>query len=349
MWQPMKNTWWAAIIVSAALVGASACKKTQPQAQTPAQRSSSQTTSGLQGLSLKGKRVGLSMYTLGNPYFAAQKAAVEKTVRALGGHFVATDANDELGKQISDVEDLLALGIDVLVLNPKDPKGLVEATYAARDMKVPVVVIDSGIDPSAFYVTNVQASNRENGMKVGAWVASQLKGKPVKMALLSGTQGNPVGQARREGVIAGLIEELLRTQGKADVQIVAQGWGSWNALGGLQAMEDILTAHGDINLLVSENDDMALGALEAIREVGKAQHILVAAAADGQKQAIELIQKGQYGVTGLNSPVLTAEKAVEIAARYLAGQRGFDLVTYTAPAAITRENAHAFYNPNAVF
>jgi ribose transport system substrate-binding protein len=347
----MKNRLWAAavaVVVCGAFLGG--CKKVSSGAHEGASKQAGVgASSGLAGLSLKGKRVGISMYTLGNPYFAAQRAAVEKTVKMLGGESMATDANDELGKQISDVEDLLSLGIDVLVLNPKDPKGLVSATHAARDAGVPVVVIDSGIDPSAWYVTNVQASNRENGARVGAWLASQVGGKPVKLALLSGTQGNPVGQARREGVIGGLIEELLRTQGKADVQIVAQGWGSWNALGGLQAMEDILTAHSDINVLVSENDDMALGALEAIREVGKAGKILVAAAADGQKQAVALIKKGEYGVTGLNSPVLTAEKAVEIAARYLAGERGFAPITLTAPAAITRENADAFYNPDAVF
>lgn len=289
------------------------------------------------------------MYTLGNPYYAAQKAAAEAKVKELQGVLLATDANDQLGKQIADVEDLLALGIDVLILNPKDPKGLVPATQAAKDAGVPVIVLDSGIDPSATYVTQVQASNFMNGAMVGGWVARKMGNKPIKMAVLSGSQGNPVGQSRREGVIAGLIEELLKNQGQANVQIVAQGWGGWNALGGLQAMEDILIAHGDINLLVTENDDMALGAVEAIREAHKTNDILIAAAADGQKQAIELIQAGKYGITGLNSPVLTAQKAVEVAARYLSGEHTFGDTTLTAPAIITSENAGEYYDPKAIF
>ncbi len=114
-------------------------------------------------------------------------------------------------------------------------------------------------------------------------------------------------------------------------------------------MEDILVAHPDINVLLSENDSMALGALEAIKEAGKEDDIHVLAAADGQKEALELIKAGKYGATGMNNPVLIAEMAIDIALKVLAGQTDFPKTSYTPAVCITMENVDKYYNPDAIF
>jgi ribose transport system substrate-binding protein len=293
--------------------------------------------------------IGLSMYTLGAPYFAAQSHAVKAKCEELGITCIATDARDDMNKQLADVEDLLSRGIDLLILNPKDPMGLVPATKAATRANVPVIVIDSSIDPSADFVTTVQSNNLANGELVGEWLVKEMKGTPIKMALISGSQGNPVGKERRQGVFRGVIEQQLRTSNRVAFEIVSQGWGNWAHEGGLKAMEDILVAHPDINVLLAENDSMALGALRAITEAGKKDQILVIAAADGQKEALELIKKGEYGATGMNNPSLVATTAVEIGLEYLQGKRDFPKIYYTPPVCITKENVDDYYDPNAIF
>lgn len=294
-------------------------------------------------------KVGLSMYTLGAPYFAAQAEAARKKAEELGLDFVSTEAGDDMVKQLGNVEDLLAQNIDLLILNPKDPKGLIPATKAATEAGVPVIIIDSSIDPSADFVTTVQSNNLANGELVGEWLVKQMQGKPIKMALISGSQGNPVGKERRQGVFRGIIEEQLRTAGIAGFEIVAQGWGNWAHEGGLAAMEDILVAHPDINVLLTENDSMALGALEAIKEARKEDDILILAAADGQKEALALIKEGKYGATGMNNPKLVAETGLEIGLKVLQGEKDFPKVYYTPPVCITKENVDQYYDPNAVF
>jgi ribose transport system substrate-binding protein len=300
-------------------------------------------------LDLKNVKIGLSMYTLSAPYFRAQAEAARKKAEALGVQLVYTEAQDDMVKQLGDVEDLLAQGIDLLILNPKDPQGLIHATKAATEAGVPVVIIDSSIDPSADFVTTVQSNNLANGELIGEWLAKQLAGKPIRMALLSGVPGNPVGKERRQGVFRGIIEQQLRSQGEVKFDVVSQGWGNWSHEGGLGAMEDILVAHADVNVMLAENDSMALGAIEAIKEAGKQKDILVLAAADGQKEALKLIKSGEYGATGLNDPVLVAETGVEIGLRVLAGQTGFPRVSYTPAVCITKENVDEYYDPNAVF
>jgi ribose transport system substrate-binding protein len=294
--------------------------------------------------------IGLSMYTLAAPYFAAQTNAVKKKAAEMGVKAViSTEAHDDMNKQLADVEDLLSKNIDILILNPKDPKGLVPATKAATRAGIPVIVIDSSIDPSADFVTNVQSNNLANGELIGEWLASRMKGQPIRMALLSGTQGNPVGKERRQGVFRGIIEQQLRDSNKSGFDILTQGWGNWTHEGGLKAMEDILVARPDANVLLCENDSMCLGALKAITEAGRKGQILVVAAADGQKEAYEAIRRGEYGATGLNDPALVAGTAVEIALGYLAGRRDFPKIYYTEAAAITKANVDKFYRANSDF
>lgn len=302
-----------------------------------------------QGVDLSQITIGLSMYTLSAPYFAAQAASVEARARELGMNVISVEAGNDLNKQLADVEDLIAQGIDILIFNPKDPLGAVPATKMATAAGIPVFIIDSSIDASADFVTTVQSNNLANGEEVGIWLANRMGDEFIRMALLSGSQGNPVGKERRQGVFRGLIEEQLRNGNHASFEIVAQGWGEWAHEGGLNAMEDILVAFPDINVLLCENDSMCLGAMKAIEEAGKTEDILVLAAADGQKEALELIKTGEYGATGLNDPALVARTAVDLAVEYLNGRRDFPKVFFTPPVAITQENVDQFYNPDAIF
>jgi ribose transport system substrate-binding protein len=293
--------------------------------------------------------VGLSMKTLSAPYFVAQVGAIEERVRARGMDFIYIDAQDDIIRQVSNVEDLLARGIDLLIMNPLDPKALVLATKSATRAGVPIIIIDSSIDPDADFVTNILSNNLRNGEMVGEWLAGEMGGRRIQAAVLSGAKGNPVGKERRQGVFRGIIEEQLRAQGETRFDLVVQGWGNWTYEGGLTAMEDILVAHPDINVLISEQDAMALGARQAIGEAGKKDEIIIVSAADGQKEAFEMIMKGEYGATGLNNPVLIAEMAVDVALKVLAGERDFPKVIYTPAACISRNNVDEYYDPDAVF
>ncbi len=296
--------------------------------------------------------VGISMYTLSAPYFVAQEKAAKERATELGCKVIASsDARNDMNKQIADMEDMVTKGVNLLVLNPRDPEGLVPAVAAAAAQGVKIVVIDSGISPKAKITTLVQSNNTANGELVGAWLAQQTKGKALKIALISGDKGNVVGQDRRLGVFRGLVEGQLRLSGAVKFEVVAQGWGGWNHEGGLKAMEDILVAHPDVNVVLAENDSMALGARKALADAKKLQGVLVLAAADGQKEALELIKKGEYGATGLNDPALVAKTAVEFGVKAVNGQLPSDFarLNYTPPAAITKENVDKYYNPKAVF
>lgn len=294
--------------------------------------------------------IGVSMKTLDAPYFAAQEVAAKARAAEIGCEIITADAGNDLNKQVADIEDMVARGVEALVVNPRDSQELVPAVNAASAQGVKVFIINSTLNSSAEFVTLVQSSNSRNGLLVGRWIADQTKGKPLKIALISGDQGNEVGQERRLGVLAGLLEGQLQNSGTAGFEIVGQGWGLWSNEGGLDAMEDILVAHPDVNVVLGENDSMVLGARNALKAAGKTDALLVAAA-DGQKEALELIMSGEYGATGLNDPAIVATTAVDLAKQAIDGElpEGLGKITYTEPAVITKDNVDQYYRPDAVF
>ncbi len=299
----------------------------------------------------QGCYVGIAMYTLSAPYFAAQQKAAVNQARALGCQVTTTDGQDDMQKEISDVQDMVAKGINILILNPRDPEGLVPAANAATAAGVKVVAMDNTIDPAAKIVTLVQSSNLKNGELVGAWLARKMAGTKMKIALISGQQGSGAGLERREGVFWGLSEEQLKQNARIDWEVVGQGWGQWSQEGGLNAMEDLLTAHPDINVVLGENDSMVLGARNALKAANRLDGVLLVAAADGQKEALKLIEDGGYGATGLNDPVLVASTAVQIGYQAWKGDlpAGFPKVDDTTPVVITKSNVAKYYKPDAVF
>lgn len=293
-------------------------------------------------------KVGYCTPSLNAPFYVALSNSVEKQAKAYGMKFSSADGQADISKQITAIEDLVASGINILVVNPLDAKALVNTITSVSKRGIPVFIVDSYIDPKAEYISAIQADNQGNGFMIGEWVAEKFGENEVKAALISGSQGNPIGQKKRLGFVMGFAEGQLRSNGHTELSIVSQGWGQWSNNGGLTAMEDILIAHPDINLLVAENDAMGMGALKAINEAGKSDEITVVGF-DGQKEAYEFIQKGDFNATALNSPSELGRLAIESVVKYLNGDKSLDKVTYTKAAIITADNVDDYYDPKAIF
>lgn len=301
-------------------------------------------------IDLSGKTIGYCTPSLNAPYYQALLQSIKETTERNGMTFLSADGQDDINKQVAAVEDLITKGVDALLLNPKDPDALVGVTKLAKAAGIPVFIIDSSINPSAEYVTTVQSNNLANGELAGEWLAEKFGKEKMNIALLSGNAGNPVGKTRKQGLLQGIAEEQLRSLGYIDLNIKTQMYTDWSYAGGLKAMEDILVAHPDINVVITESDVCVLGAIKAIAQAGKTDDILIVAGADGQKEAIKYIMETDfYGCTAMNSPVQIGKNAVMYAIQYLNGKRDFSKTSYTAPLLITKENAADYYNPNALF
>jgi ribose transport system substrate-binding protein len=301
-------------------------------------------------IDLSGKTIGYCTPSLNAPYYQALLQSIQETTEKNGMIFLSADGQDDINKQVAAVEDLITKGVDALLLNPKDPDALVGVTKLAKAAGIPVFIIDSSIDPSADYITTIQSNNLANGELAGEWLAKKYGSQKMNIALLSGNAGNPVGRTRKQGLLQGITEEQLRSLGYIDLDIKTQAYTDWSYAGGLKAMEDILVAHPDVNVVITESDVCVLGAIKAIAQAGKTDDILIVAGADGQKEAIKYIMETDfYGCTAMNSPVQIGKNAVSCAVQYMNGRKDFPKTSYTPPLLITKENAAQYYNSNALF
>ncbi len=293
-------------------------------------------------------KVGYCTPSLNAPFYKALESAIKNNVESYGMSFVTADGQDDISKQIAAVEDLMAKGINILILNPLDPEALVPITKVATANGIAVFIVDSQLSASGDFVCSIQANNSGNGILIGEWVANKMGKTPLKIALLSGAKGNPVGREKRQGMINGITETQLAKNGSTSLNIVAHGWGNWSNNGGLKAMEDILVAHPDVNVVLAENDAMAMGALKAIKENGKIKNLVIVGV-DGQKEAYELIRDGVMDCTALNSPEVLGSLVVETAARHLNDDKSLQKVIYTPAVVVDKKNVLSYYDPKAIF
>ena len=370
-------------VIMAVSVFAGCEADTQPQASetaesgTNAQGSESADAGAADGKTFK---VAYVNKTLNNPFYVALDAAIKEEVENRGWQYISLDASDDITKEQENLETVVSQKVDAIIMNAVDPEACVPSINAAVGAGIPVICVDTQVSDQAKPVTTVLSNNYENGYQVGQYVGSEEifpADEEIISVLLSGAKGNLVGQERRTGLMAGIIaartgmsaeeakaaaekmEQELTDSGKAvneeaKFRINSQGWGNWTADEGLPAMEDMLVANKDINLVLSENDNMLLGAKTALDNAGMTEQIWLAAGADGQKEAYEEIMKegSRYLGTGENNPYKIGTKAVEIAEALLSGETdasSYDAITPTEALAVTKENVAEIYNPDSLF
>lgn len=294
-------------------------------------------------------KVGFANRTLNGAFFNGLTEYMKIHAKEHGYELITTDARGDLNKQISDVEDMLSQGINYLILNPQDPEAGMRITKIAKSKNVPVVVLDSDISLDAPVITRVQANNMKNNILIGEYAVDKFGDKPMNCILISGNQGNLVGEARRANFMRGVMEAQLRKYNHTQLNIVSQGWGNWDQQGGLKAMEDLIVAQGDkINCVYSEMDDMALGAVLSLKAANKLGSVSVFSH-DGYKKGLEAVQRGDIQATASNNPDLLTNTVLDVIAKYHAGQKEFPDYVYIPSILITKDNVSKYYNKDSIF
>jgi ribose transport system substrate-binding protein len=250
------------------LVSLPGCSKSSPSTSGSAARTTS----------AKAIRVGISFQELDNPYFVVMKEAAEEASRSIGAELHVTDARHDVSKQLSDIEDLVQKGIDILLINPTDSVGVETAVQSAKKAGVVVVAVDAQADgPIDSFVGS---KNYDAGLQAGDALAKSLEGRG-EVAILNGIPVVPILER-----VKGFREAIAKYP---EIKIVDTQNGNQERSVAMSVTENMLQAHPDLRGLFSVNDGGALGALSAIQASGKD---IALVSVDGQKEVVEEILKG---------------------------------------------------------
>lgn len=201
-----------------------------------------------------------------------------------GTEVVILSAHDDNAQQIQDIESLAAKGVDLLVVAPNEARAIAPAVEKVFDEGIPVVLVDRKTD-SDKYTAYIGADNYEIGQAIGKYAGGRLHGKG-KIVELTGLRASTPARERHEGFSDGI-------SGFPDVEVVSSADAGWSGPSAAAVFDSILAVTPDIDMVVSHNDRMALGAYDAARRAGRAGNMLF------------------VGVDALTAPGLGVEKVLD--------------------------------------
>ena len=253
-----------------------------------------------------GNVIGFSVSTLNNPFFVtltegARKAATENNVE-----LVVVDAGDDAAKQTSDIEDLVSRNVGVLIVNPVDSDAVAPAVKSAMSQGIKVIAVDRGVN--GVDVDCQIASDNVAGARMATEYLMDLVGEGAKVAELQGVPGASATIDRGEG---------FHQVADKSLQVAASQTANFNRAEGMTVMENILQSDGTIKGVFAHNDEMALGAVEAVAASGKDIKIVGFDATDDAQKAVK---DGKMAATVAQKPDKMGETAIGTAVKIMAGE-----------------------------
>ena len=269
--------------------------------------------------------IGLSVSTQNNPFFVTLAEGAKEAADKLGVELSVVDAGDDVTKQVSDVEDLIAKGISVLIINPCDSDAVTGAVESAMAQGVRVIAVDRAVN--GVEIDCQIASDNVLGAELATQYIVDTLGEGIKVAELEGTPGASAAIDRSEG---------FHNIADAKLDVVAKQTANFDRTEGMSVMENMLQANGDIQAVFAANDEMALGAVEAVAGAGKT---IMVVGFDATDDAIAAIKEGRMAGTIAQQPALIGSTAVENAVKLINGE-GIAKSIPVEVTLITAENAN---------
>ena len=285
------------VLITAVAAGLAGCSKQATQSHKP--------------------RIALVMKSLSNEFFKTMADGATAHQKAHAGEYdlIVNGIKDELdmNKQVELVEQMIAQGVDAIVIAPADSKALVSVCKKAADAGIVVINIDNRFDAGALKEAGLAApfvgpDNRKGAKLVGEALAKTLKAGD-KVAILEGAPNAFNGDQRKLG-----FEDAMKAAG---IKVVTSQTAYWETDKANALARSIITAHPEVKALLCANDSMALGALNAVEESGKTGKITVVGY-DNISAAKQLVNDGKLLATADQHADQLAVYGIEYALEMLA-------------------------------
>lgn len=258
----------------------------------------------------QGLKIGLSISTQNNPFFVTLVEGAKAEATKQGLELVVVDAQDDSAKQISDIEDLIQQGVNVIIVNPTDSAAVAAAIESANKANIPVITVDRSAD-SGKVVAHIASDNVAGGKMAGEYILELLNGKG-KVVELEGIPGSSAARERGQG-----FHEAVDNQ--SGIEVAAKQTADFDRAKGLAVMENIIQGTPEINAIFAHNDEMALGALQALEAAGLKDVVVVGF--DATDDAVKAVEEGKMSATVAQKPGVMGEIAIQTAVKVINGEK----------------------------
>jgi len=282
-------------------------------------------------------KIGVTMALFDDVWLTFVREAMTKWA---GAHpdidFTIVDARNDTARQLGQVENFLAQKMDAIVILPVDTAATGPMTKEVTAAKIPLVYVNRNPDNRPKGVIYVGSDSIDAGTFQGEELVKALNGKG-NVVILMGELSNEAAIKRTEGT-----ENVLKKY--PGIKVIKKQTGNWHREEGKTLMENWLASGDQIDAVASNNDEMALGALQAIKAAGKLGKIWVGGT-DGSPDALDSMDKGELNMTVYQDPVGQGEGAIEaayFAAKHMPNPRLKNDIAWIPYQKITKENYKSF-------
>lgn len=257
----------------------------------------------LQAFAQKKIVLGFSQIGAESEWRTANTESIKAAAKEAGIDLKFADAQQKQENQIKAIRSFIAQKVDVIAFSPVVESGFETVLREAKAAKIPVILTDRAVNTKddSLYVTFMGSDFLEEGRKAGRWLVDKMKDQKgeVNIVELQGTVGSAPAIDRKKG-----FEEIVKADPK--FKIIRSQTGDFTRAKGKEVMEAFLKADAKkINVLYAHNDDMAIGAIQAIEEAGlKPAKDITIISIDAVKGAFEAMMAGKLNVTVECSPLL---------------------------------------------
>ncbi len=254
--------------------------------------------------------IGVTMLSMQNEFIVNVSDEMTKKAEELGVELITVDAERSALKQIEQVESFIAQKVDAIVMNPCEVEASSPAVAKALAAKIPIINVNSetSAKPSAF----VGSDDVESGRIAMKFIAEKLGGKG-NVVMMHGYMGQ-AAQIKRE---QGAREILTQYPG---LKLIAHQTGEWDRAKSMSLMENWIQSYGkDINAVFAQNDEMGMGAVNALTAAGMKENVIVVSI-DAIPDALQAVKKGTLDATVFQNAQQQGAKAIEMAVKLIKGQ-----------------------------
>ena len=239
------------------------------------------------------KTIGVALASDTNPFYIAMLKGIQKRAGELGYDVSVVNVEEDIAEQLNGINDLIAKGVDGILISPIDAKALCSGFDKAKAAGVPMMSIARGLACKSQYL-HIAVNERKVGSEIAAWTAQQLGGKG-KVAMLAG----PAGAQAFINFAKGYADEMAKHPG---IKIVYRQEMLLTRENGLKNGEDALVAHPDLGAIYGANDELGMGAAQAVAAAGL-QGKVVVTGMNGIPPAVKAVKKGSMSLTVSLNPV----------------------------------------------
>lgn len=256
----------------------------------------------------KDLKLGVSISTTNNPYFVAMKDGLDKFAGEKKVSLKVADAQDDAARQADDIQNFISQNVDAILINPVDSKAVISSIKAANSANIPVILIDRGSE-GGDVLTTVASDNVEAGKMAAEFVVKEL-GEKAKAFELSGVPGASATVDRGKG-----FNKIAKTK----LDILSSQSANFDRAKALNTAQNMIQGHKDVQVIFAQNDEMALGAAQAVKSAGLKDILIVGI--DGQPDAHDAIKNGDITATIAQQPAKMGEIAIQAAIDHYQGKK----------------------------